>query len=380
MTGAEITAKATPSASIGCQIKVGNVNVTGYDELSVKSSHEPKNYKVGVEALNLKVGSLCSSKTGIGCPGKLQVLNFSFPGFSPVDWGHINFGTGGNGNGNSDGSEIKGNVDGQDENAEKGRGNEGIEVGGGVSSGTGICGGSTGGEGSESEETGENGGCEDGSEGRRELKESGDSRESAGENEGGGRVGGESREEEFRGAVNTKHLPTEEEEKPIHLKMLDAIKEQHRQPRERSESTSSSSHLADLEEPTYGELLSARVSEDYGAMFHELKKEKQSSQERKTENKIPASRDDAIRDVRKQIQSTNEQLADIRSRKSREFSSSKSHTSDIKPENDAKHEGIDESKDKPFGANKNIHTLGCFHNKSSKTLKSLGGQKVGFQD
>ena len=181
------------------------------------------------------------------------------------------------------------------------------------------------------------------------------------------------------------------EEKPVHLKMFDKIKTQQCQAAsskalglesEKVNGRGSSNPIA--REPTCGELLTARVSLEYGTMFRELRKENPPSKERTSEKQIPASHEDALRDISKQLQSAKEHIAEIRSKRSREYSFSNSPTFDFKSdsESDTKRQEVESSKpkEKPFGANNNVHTLGCFQNETSKTLKSLGGRKVGFQD
>ena len=67
-------------------------------------------------------------------------------------------------------------------------------------------------------------------------------------------------------------------------------------------------------------MLTAKVSREYDPLFSELRKENAPSEDKKEPNKIPASHEDALKDIRKRIKSASEQLADIRSRKSREYS------------------------------------------------------------
>ena len=39
----------------------------------------------------------------------------------------------------------------------------------------------------------------------------------------------------------------------------------------------------------------------------------------------------------------------------------------------------DEPKEKPFRSQRNIHTLGCFHNETSKKVRTLHGKVHGFE-
>ena len=139
-------------------------------------------------------------------------------------------------------------------------------------------------------------------------------------------------------------------------------------------------------EPTEGEMLTSTVSRKYAPLFSELRKENPPSEDKKEPKKIPASREDALKDLRKSIKSASEQLADIRSRKSREYSAmSKTHnsaTNSKSEDEESQQQSEAKPKEKPFGASKNIHTLGCFSNESSRPIKRFGaeGQIMGFGD
>ena len=185
---------------------------------------------------------------------------------------------------------------------------------------------------------------------------------------------------------------TAKEDKPVHLKMLDSLKVKHK-----LSSSSSKTHRLDgsnktkgksvaTKEPTEGEMLTALVSREYDSLFTELREQKPPSEHKTEPKKIPESREDALKDIRKKIKSASEQLADIRSRKSREYSAaSKSHSSasNAKSEDEESQQQAEaKPKEKPFGANRNIHTLGCFSNGSSRPIKRFGaeGQIMGFGD
>jgi hypothetical protein len=185
---------------------------------------------------------------------------------------------------------------------------------------------------------------------------------------------------------------TAKEDRPVHFKMFDSLKMKHK-----VSSSSSKIHRRDssketkgsgiaTKEPTEGEMLTALVSREYDPLFTELRGQKPPSEHKTESKKIPESREDALKDIRKKIKSASEQLADIRSRKSREYNAtSKSHNSasNSKSEDEeSQQQSETKPKEKPFGTNKNIHTLGCFSNESSRPIKRFGaeGQIMGFGD
>ena len=131
--------------------------------------------------------------------------------------------------------------------------------------------------------------------------------------------------------------------------------------------------------------MTAQVSTEYGPLFSEVRRENPQSDENSQDSKVPASREEALSYARKNIAKAREQAAEIRLRKAARDSqtkSSRTRTSDLESEEEKEHQQ-DEShtpKEKPFGEKKNIHTLSCFQNESSRPLKKLGGKNniVGF--
>ena len=179
-------------------------------------------------------------------------------------------------------------------------------------------------------------------------------------------------------------------ETPNHLKILDAIDAKHCQSlkapgltgHHACKSTKDEQARVTTKEPSYEERLTARVSTEYASMFTELRKEKSPLDAKATKKSIPATRKSVLKDIKGKILTAKEQLDEMRARKAREYSASKtasaSHTD--KAEGPQDNNARPAHKEKPFGANKNIHTLGCFNSESSKQVKSLGGRKFGFDD
>ena len=129
--------------------------------------------------------------------------------------------------------------------------------------------------------------------------------------------------------------------------------------------------------------LSAETSKEFSPLFDELKKANPPCEGTKSPPKIPAAHEGAIKHIEKIIKTAREQLTNICSRNN----SAKNHTvtpaSKLEDGDNQQQDGHSASKpkEKPFGANRNIHTLGCFSNESSKPLKNLGagGRIIGFK-
>ena len=140
------------------------------------------------------------------------------------------------------------------------------------------------------------------------------------------------------------------------------------------------------EEMKYGEKLAKALNET----VQHLKPEKPKQEKKTIKKDLPSTRDEAKRELRQRLETFRKDVEDHEAQKCGKtksgFFGSGTKGSDHGKGVGVGSEGETETtkqvestpKQKPFGAKRNIHTLGCFQNESSRSVTKLHGQVHGF--
>ena len=135
---------------------------------------------------------------------------------------------------------------------------------------------------------------------------------------------------------------------------------------------------------TYGQSLASALGEKVRHLRPDKPKEKSESKSRKTE--IPSSREEAKRELKRRMKAFKKDIDEIEAQKQSQASGAGSAGSSLgtqpsegAAENDAQESSTAGPNKRPFGSKRNIYTLDCFQNESSRQVKTLRGKVHGFE-
>ena len=137
------------------------------------------------------------------------------------------------------------------------------------------------------------------------------------------------------------------------------------------------------EEMKYGEKLAKVLNEK----VQHLKPEKPKQVKKTVKKDLPSTRGEAKRELKQRLETFRKDVEDHEAQKcgktKSEFSGSNTKSSGhggvgSEGETETTKQVESTPKQKPFGAKRNIHTLGCFQNETSRSVTKLHGQVYGF--